>query len=46
LSEFLFKTGTHLLASSDMMEKDKISLAWLRNAADERRDSATSRETQ
>ena len=32
LSEFLSKIGTHFLASSDIMEKNRNSLAWLRNA--------------
>ena len=32
LSEFLSKIGTHLLASSDIMEKNRNSLACLRNA--------------
>ena len=32
LSEFLSKIGTHLPASSDIMEKNRNSLACLRNA--------------
>ena len=32
LSEFLSEKGTHLLASSDVMEKNRNSLACLRNA--------------
>ena len=32
LSEFLSKKGTHLLASSDIMKKNRNSLACLRNA--------------
>jgi hypothetical protein len=32
LSEFLSKIGTHLLASSDIIEKNRNPLACLRNA--------------
>ena len=45
LSEFLSKIGTHLLASSDIIEKNRNPLACLRNAGSHSAESYCSPKT-